>query len=119
MLTLAAYYGESLMGLIRTVGDGYAIVFVHDIPVFPQHRRKGVGPALLKAVMDMYSHVRQIEVAADGSHRPDAFCRSMGFCKLLKMGCALHMFAISAHKACAACQNPPPDSSAGIAARRL
>lgn len=29
MLTLAAYEGDQLLGIIRTVGDGYTIVFVH------------------------------------------------------------------------------------------
>ena len=35
LLTLAAYEGEDLLGLIRTVGDGATIVFIQDILVFP------------------------------------------------------------------------------------
>ena len=31
LLTLAAYEGEDLLGLIRTVGDGATIVFIQDI----------------------------------------------------------------------------------------
>ena len=31
MLTLAAYEGDQLLGVIRTVGDGHTIVFVQDI----------------------------------------------------------------------------------------
>ena len=37
MLTLAAYDGEQFVGIIRAVGDGYTIVFVQDILVFPEH----------------------------------------------------------------------------------
>ena len=68
MLTLAAYEGDQLLGIIRTVGDGHTIVFVQDILVFPEHQRKGFGSALLQAVLNRYSHVRQIELATD--HTP-------------------------------------------------
>lgn len=35
LLTLAAYEGETLVGLIRAVGDGHTIVFVQDLLVLP------------------------------------------------------------------------------------
>ena len=87
MLTLAAYDGEKLMGIIRTVGDGHTIVFVQDILVFPEHQRKGVGSALLQAVLDRYSHVRQIELATDNTEETVAFYRSMGFKEMSEIGC--------------------------------
>lgn len=86
-LTLAAYDGEQLMGIIRAVGDGYTIVFVQDILVFPEHQRKGVGSALLQAVLDKYGHVRQIELATDNSEKTVAFYRSMGFQEMSEIGC--------------------------------
>ena len=87
MLTLAAYDGEELMGIIRAVGDGYTIVFVQDILVFPEHQRKGVGSALLQAVLDRYSHVRQIELATDNTEKTVAFYRSMGFREMSEIDC--------------------------------
>lgn len=54
MLVLAAYEGDELLGIIRAVGDGFTIVFVQDILVFPEKQRQGVGTALLKAVLDRY-----------------------------------------------------------------
>ena len=87
MLTLAAYEGNQLLGIIRAVGDGYTIVFVQDILVFPEHQRKGVGSALLQAILDRYSHVRQIELATDNTPKTIAFYKSMGFCELSKIGC--------------------------------
>lgn len=56
MLTLAAYEENQLMGIIRTVGDGYTVVFVQDILVFPEYQRRGIGTSLLQAVLDRYSH---------------------------------------------------------------
>lgn len=73
MLTLAAYEGDQLLGIIRAVGDGHTIVFVQDILVFPEHQRKGIDSALLQAVLDRYSHVRQIELATDIHRKPLLF----------------------------------------------
>lgn len=87
MLTLAAYEGERLLGIIRTVGDGHTIVFVQDILVFPWYQRKGIGSALLQAILDRYSHVRQIELATDNDPETIAFYKSMGFREMSEIGC--------------------------------
>lgn len=87
LLTLAAYEDEQLMGIIRAVGDGHTIVFVQDILVFPAHQRKGIGSALLQAILDRYSHVRQIELATDNTPKTIAFYKSMGFREMPEIGC--------------------------------
>ena len=87
MQTLAAYEGNQLLGIIRAVGDGETIVFVQDILVFPEHQRKGIGSALLQAILDRYSHVRQIELATDNTPKTIAFYKSMGFRELSEIGC--------------------------------
>ena len=87
MLTLAAYEGGQLIGIVRAVGDGETIVFVQDILVFPAHQRKGIGTALLQAVLDRYRHVRQILLATDNTEKTIAFYRSMGFQELSEIGC--------------------------------
>ena len=87
MLILAAYDNNKLLGIIRTVGDGVTIVFVQDILVFPDKQRQGVGTALLKAVLDRYSGVRQIELATDNTTKTVAFYKSMGFSEMSEIGC--------------------------------
>ena len=87
MLTLAAYEGNRLLGIIRAVGDGHTIVVVQDILVFPEHQRKGIGSALLQAILDRYSHVRQILLATDNTPKTIAFYKSMGFLELSEIGC--------------------------------
>ena len=52
LLILAAYENNELLGIVRAVGDGFTVVFVQDILVFPEKQRQGVGTALLKAVLD-------------------------------------------------------------------
>ena len=87
LLTLAAYENGQLMGLIRTVGDGYTIVFVQDILVFPEHQREGIGTALLQAVLDRFNHVRQMELATDDTPKTIALYKSMGFREMSEIGC--------------------------------
>lgn len=87
MLILAAYDDEKLLGIIRAVGDGATIVFVQDIPVFPEYQRRGVGTALLQAVLNRYDNVRQIELATDNTEKTVAFYKSMGFTEMSEIGC--------------------------------
>ena len=87
MLVLAAYDGEELLGVIRTVGDGAAIIFVQDILVFPDKQRQGIGTALLMAILERYPNVRQIELATDNTPKTKAFYKSMGFKEMSEIGC--------------------------------
>lgn len=93
ILTFAAYEGDRFLGIIRTVGDGYTIDFVQDILVFPEHQRKGIGSVLLQAVLDRYSHVRQIELETDNTPKTIAFYESMGFREMSEIGCCGFMNA--------------------------
>ena len=87
LLTLAAYEGTTLLGLVRAVGDGHTIIFVQDILVYPEKQRQGIGTALLKAVLDRYAHVRQIQLLTDNTPKTVAFYRSLGFLELSELGC--------------------------------
>ena len=87
LLVLAAYENDELLGVIRVVGDGYTVVFIQDILVFPDKQHKGVGTALLKSVLDRYSHVRQIELTTDNTDKTVAFYKSLGFTEFSDIGC--------------------------------
>ena len=87
LLVLAAYEREELLGIIRAVGDGVTIVFIQDLLVFPEKQRKGVGTALVKAVLKRYPTVRQIELTTDQSQETAAFYESLGFSESAKIGC--------------------------------
>ncbi len=87
LLVLAAYENDDLLGIIRAVGDGFTIVFIQDILVYPEKQRHGVGSALLKAVLNRYVDVRQIELATDNTEKTIAFYQSMGFREFSELGC--------------------------------
>jgi len=87
LCTLAAYDGEKLLGIIRAVGDGYSVLFIQDILVYPACQRNGIGTALMNALLEKYRNVYQIELATDNTEKTFAFYQSFGFKPLHEMGC--------------------------------
>lgn len=87
LLTLAAYDGDKLVGLIRTVGDGCTVVWIQDLLVAPDHQQQGIGSALIQAVLERFSSVRQILLATDCTEKTLAFYRSQGFREFSTQGC--------------------------------
>ena len=87
LLVLAAYEDDDLLGIIRVVGDGFTVIFIQDILVFPEKQRQGIGTAMIKAILDRYPDVRQIELTTDNTPRTIAFYKSLGFTELSEIGC--------------------------------
>lgn len=87
LCTLGAYLDDELVGIIRAVGDGASILFIQDILVHPDHQRRGIGTALMHAMLERYAHVYQIELATDHTEKTIAFYKSLGFCPLQELGC--------------------------------
>ena len=93
LCTLAAYEGGKLVGVIRCVGDGHSIVFIQDILVMPEYQRRGIGTRLMKALLERYAHVYQVQLATDNTEKTKAFYRSLGFRALDEIGCCAFMKA--------------------------
>ncbi len=91
LLILGAYDNDQLTGVIRVVGDGFSVVFIQDILVFPEYQRRGIGTRLLREVMDRYSSVYQMELMTDNTPKTIAFYQSVGFVKADDMGCCAFM----------------------------
>ena len=87
LLVQAAYDNRELLGIVRAVGDGATVVWVQDLLVYPEKQRQGVGTALLRAVLDRFSDVRQIQLATDNTPKNVAFYRSLGFLEFSEIGC--------------------------------
>ncbi len=88
LLILAAYEGDQLAGIARAVGDGATIVFIQDILVKPDRQHQGIGTALLKAMLDRYANVRQIELTTDSRPETIAFYKALGFSEFSEIGCS-------------------------------
>ena len=91
LLVLAAYDGGRLAGIARAVGDGRTIVYVQDVLVREEYRRRGVGTALMKEILQRYAHVRQIVLVTDDTPDTAAFYESLGFGELSRTGCRGYM----------------------------
>ena len=87
LLTLGAYDGDRLVGVIRTVGDGFSVVFIQDILVLPEYQRQGIGTRLLKTVMDHFSQVYQLELMTNDIPETVSFYRSVGLIKADEIQC--------------------------------
>lgn len=87
LLTLAAYEGDQLIGILRAVGDGHTVVLIQDILILPEHQRCGVGSALMQALLERYGDVRQIKLATDATPQSIAFYESVGFRQMTEFGC--------------------------------
>lgn len=59
LLVITAWQDERLVGLIRTVGDGYTILYIQDILVHPDFQNQKIGTTLMTMVLAKYSHIRQ------------------------------------------------------------
>ena len=87
LCVLGAYDGNELIGIIRVFGDGFSVIFIQDIIVLPEYQRRGIGTKLLKAVIDRYKDVYQMELMTDNTEKTKVFYRSLGFAASDDIGC--------------------------------
>ena len=83
----AVYVDNKLVGVIRVVGDGFSVVFVQDLLVYPEYQGQGIGTALLKKIMEEYHGVYQLHVLTDNTEKTVAFYKSLGFAMGTDMDC--------------------------------
>ena len=84
---LGAYESEKLVGIIRVVGDGYSVVFIQDILVYPEYQRQGIGTALLNQILQDYKHVYQKHLLTENTEKTIQFYKSLGFTMDTDMEC--------------------------------
>ena len=87
LYVLGAYIDNNLIGIIRTVGDGYSIVYIQDIIVLPVYQRNGVGRLLLNGILENFSNVYQKVLLTDNEHKTVMFYESFDFKTVDKFGC--------------------------------
>ena len=86
LCSLTAFADGKLVGLIRAVGDGHTVVWIQDVLVRSDSRRKGIGKALVRALCSKYSAVRLIMLASDETEELSSFYTSLGFQKFQRFG---------------------------------
>ena len=71
--------GDTVVGLIRLVGDGFSSVFVQDLIVLPSYQRRGIGSLLMKEALKDYKDAYQVQLVTEETESTLGFYRSMGF----------------------------------------
>ena len=79
LFVLGAYDEKQLVGVIRVVGDGHAIIYIQDILVLPNYQRQGLGRILIRKVLDEFEHVHQKVLMTEQQEKVIAFYTGLGF----------------------------------------
>ena len=79
--------GDTVVGLIRLVGDGFSSVFVQDLIVLPSYQRQGIGSSLMKEALEDFKEAYQVQLATEQTEKNVGFYRSMGFETLSTYNC--------------------------------
>ena len=83
-----AWEGETLIGLLRAVGDGETILYLQDLLVSSSHRRRGIGRELLERMTVDYPQVRQKVLLTDAADRRALdFYQACGWTRAEELGC--------------------------------
>ncbi|MCM1989249.1 GNAT family N-acetyltransferase [Oceanirhabdus seepicola] len=76
---ITAWEEDELIGLIRIVGDGETILYIQDIIVKKNQKRKGIGTQLLNLILDKYKHIRHKVLLTDNGEETKGFYEAYGF----------------------------------------
>ena len=88
LCVLSAYEGSTLAGFIRAVGDEASILYIQDLVVRPEMQRKGVGTALVRALLERYPDIYQTVLMADRTEISEGFYESLGFTAASDINCS-------------------------------
>ncbi|KYF33885.1 Acetyltransferase GNAT family [Streptococcus mitis] len=61
--------GDTVVGLLRLVGDGFSSVLVQDLIVLPIYQRQGIGSALMKEALEDYKDVYQVQLVTEETEK--------------------------------------------------
>ena len=78
---------DTVVGLIRLVGDGFSSVLVQDLIVLPSYQRQGIGRSLMKEALEDYKDAYQVQLVTEQTEKNVGFYRSLGFEALSTYDC--------------------------------
>lgn len=87
---LSAWDGDTLVGVIRCVGDGITILYVQDVLVLPTYQRKKIATRLFQELLQQEPNVHKLMLLCDDSPSLHAFYEAMGLDRVEKMHCVAY-----------------------------
>lgn len=82
LCTIGAFHNDKLVGIIRVIGDDERIIYVQELVVLKQYKRRGIGKTLIKLIKNKYNHIKDIVLITDNTdNNPETngFYRLLGF----------------------------------------
>ncbi len=79
LLILSAWNENELLGLVRVVGDGETILYIQDLLVKKNAKRKGIATALVNQAIEAFPSVRQKVLITDDNPESVGFYKRIGF----------------------------------------
>ena len=89
--TVFVYHTDRLIGFGRAISDGVYQAAIYDCAVRPEFQGKGIGKAIMTAILSRISHCNAILYATPGK---EGFYRTHGF-RRMTTGMALFKNAVS------------------------
>lgn len=77
---------QNLVGLARCLSDDVSIMWLQDVLVHPDHRRKGIATFLVSVCLHKFDHVRQKVLMTDDEPGQAAFYESLGYRNIKDFG---------------------------------
>ena len=87
LVIYVALDGDTVVGLIRLVGDRFSSVLVQDLIVLPIYQRQGIGSSLMKEALEDYKDAYQVQLVTEQTEKNVGFYRSLGFEALSTYDC--------------------------------
>ncbi|HPJ01530.1 MAG TPA: GNAT family N-acetyltransferase [Candidatus Limiplasma sp.] len=84
---LVAVQQTDVLGVIRAVGDGASILYIQDLIVRQDQKRRGIGTRLLLKLDALYPDVYQKVLLTDDTPVSRAFYEHSGFQHSKQIGC--------------------------------
>lgn len=75
----SAWDGDRLVGVARSIGDGVYYVTIWDVIVHPDYQGRGIGDALMAAILGSYRGQGYKYVALFSAEGKEGFYRRLGF----------------------------------------
>lgn len=79
LYVLSAWEEDSLIGLIRIIGDGLTIIYVQDILVLNSYQNRGIATELMNRSIEKFKDVRQKVLLTEEAPNVRHFYEKNGF----------------------------------------
>ena len=79
LAVITAWSDNTLVGLVRVVGDGLTIIYIQDILVLENYQNQGIGSELISRILSKYKNVRQKVLLTNDDPKVRAFYEKHDF----------------------------------------